>query len=428
MPVETPRIFISYARADTEFVLKLAKELRSAGVNLWLDQLDIPAGARWDRAVEEALKACPCLLIVLSPASVASHNVMDEVSFALGVKKKIVPVRYRDCDIPFRLQRLQYIDFTVDYDNGFSRLLKALNVVQPSQTSPQHSTLTAPTFEQERQVAHAGAEEPKSQSWWETVPGILTALVGTITAVAGLVVALHQGGIFNKEEKKRDLQTQTSIESPREQVQQTKKLGQLAGSYEEAACYDEAAVNSLVVSLQKTTELYKSGLIDAFDLYKRRQMLLRDLLFLMARGSSTTEACLSQELELVGSLYKKELIDSYQWSRSKQFLLEHGEMGSFGILLRELDAELAKAFGLSHGQGAVIVDVLPNSPAQEAGLQTGDVIVAVNGQPVRDASAVRNEWERMQIRDKVSLDILRKGSFGAKERLTVTVTAQLPGE
>jgi C-terminal processing protease CtpA/Prc len=167
--------------------------------------------------------------------------------------------------------------------------------------------------------------------------------------------------------------------------------------------------------------------IDAFDLYKRRQMLLRDLLFLMARDSSTTEACLSQELELVGSLYKKELIDSYQWSRSKQFLLEHGEMGSFGILLRELDAELAKAFGLSHGQGAVIVDALPNSPAQEAGLQTGDVIVAVNGQPVHNASALWNEIRRtMQIGAKFSLDILRKDSFGAKERLTVT--AQPPGE
>jgi VWFA-related protein len=190
---------------------------------------------------------------------------------------------------------------------------------------------------------------------------------------------------------------------------------------EEVACYDEAAVNSLVVSLQKTTELYKSGLINILDLNRRREMLLRDLLHLMARGSST-EACLSQELELVGSLYKKEFIDILQWNRSKQFLLDYRDLG---ILLRELDAELAKAFGLPDRQGAVIVDVRPNTPAQKAGLQAGDVIVAVNGQPVRRASTLMDEIRTMQIGAKVSLDILRKSGFGV-ERLTVT--AQRGGE
>jgi len=40
--------FFSYARDDSEFVLKLATELREQGINLWLDQLDIEAGERWD--------------------------------------------------------------------------------------------------------------------------------------------------------------------------------------------------------------------------------------------------------------------------------------------------------------------------------------------------------------------------------------------
>ena len=40
------------------------------------------------------------------------------------------------------------------------------------------------------------AEEPKSQGWWQTVPGILTATAGIITAVAGLIVALNQAGVF----------------------------------------------------------------------------------------------------------------------------------------------------------------------------------------------------------------------------------------
>lgn len=40
------------------------------------------------------------------------------------------------------------------------------------------------------------AEEPKTQSWWQTLPGIFTAMAGIITAIAGLVVALYQAGFF----------------------------------------------------------------------------------------------------------------------------------------------------------------------------------------------------------------------------------------
>jgi hypothetical protein len=101
-----------------------------------LDQLDIPLGARWDRAVEEALHASPCLLVVLSPASVASDNVMDEVSLGLETDKRIVPILFKDCDIPFRLKRFQYIDFRPGYDDGFKRLVQALNPVDQLPTPP----------------------------------------------------------------------------------------------------------------------------------------------------------------------------------------------------------------------------------------------------------------------------------------------------
>jgi hypothetical protein len=135
MTVDAPKIFFSYARADTQFVLELANELRSAGVNLWIDQLDIVPGERWDNAVQNALATAPCLLVVLSPESVASQSVMDEVAFALQSNKRVVPVLYQRCDIPFRIQRLQYIDFTTSYDEGFSQLIRALKPLQPSLTT-----------------------------------------------------------------------------------------------------------------------------------------------------------------------------------------------------------------------------------------------------------------------------------------------------
>ena len=42
-------VFISYAREDDDFVLKLATELKDRGISVWLDQWDIPAGADWDQ-------------------------------------------------------------------------------------------------------------------------------------------------------------------------------------------------------------------------------------------------------------------------------------------------------------------------------------------------------------------------------------------
>jgi hypothetical protein len=136
MPEGPPTIFVSYAREDSGFALRLGQDLRAAGAQIWLDQLDIPAGARWDEAVQEALARCPSLLVVLSPDSVASDNVMDEVSFALDEGKLVVPVICRPCEIPFRLRRVQYIDCTRDYDAALAKLTSTLAAGQAAPPRP----------------------------------------------------------------------------------------------------------------------------------------------------------------------------------------------------------------------------------------------------------------------------------------------------
>src|SRR6266576_5514541 len=120
--------FLSYAREDAEFVLRLAKDLRGGGAGVWMDQLDIAPGQRWDRAVEDALAKCLQVVVILSPAAVESTNVMDEVSLALEDGKTVVPVLHRQCKIPFRLRRLQYVDLSLNYSAGLDRLLEALGV------------------------------------------------------------------------------------------------------------------------------------------------------------------------------------------------------------------------------------------------------------------------------------------------------------
>src|ERR1044071_5518453 len=76
------RYFLSYARADAPFALRLADDLRASGVDLWIDQRDIAPSQRWDRAVEAALRDCAAVVAVLSPRAVASENVLDEIGCA----------------------------------------------------------------------------------------------------------------------------------------------------------------------------------------------------------------------------------------------------------------------------------------------------------------------------------------------------------
>jgi hypothetical protein len=118
--------FISYCRVDSEFAHRLAEDLKAGGAAVWLDQNDIRPGEPWDSAVERALVKCTRLILILSPASVASHNVLDEMSYALKQQRKVIPVLFKDCEIPFRLNRIHYVDFRTNYDRGLKELTKAL--------------------------------------------------------------------------------------------------------------------------------------------------------------------------------------------------------------------------------------------------------------------------------------------------------------
>jgi hypothetical protein len=129
------KTFLSYSRVNKDFAIRLAKELKSEGFNIWLDQMDIPAGARWDREVEKALRESEIFMIILTSASVDSENVMDEIGYAIDNNKRFLPVLLEKCEVPFRLRRFQYVDFTdKSFDDGVEsakELLRGL-VAQPT--------------------------------------------------------------------------------------------------------------------------------------------------------------------------------------------------------------------------------------------------------------------------------------------------------
>lgn len=145
-------IFISYSRSDSEFTLKLAKDLRSKGADIWLDQLDIEPGMRWDRAISKALGEAKTLMIVLSQSAMDSDNVMDEVSFAFDESKRIIPIMKEQCEVDFRLRRLQFTDFTGDYNKGLKTLAKTLKL-QEQQGGSERSLAKDETSSEEHQIS-----------------------------------------------------------------------------------------------------------------------------------------------------------------------------------------------------------------------------------------------------------------------------------
>jgi serine protease Do/serine protease DegQ len=94
-----------------------------------------------------------------------------------------------------------------------------------------------------------------------------------------------------------------------------------------------------------------------------------------------------------------------------EHLSRYGEVqrGLLGARVQDLTPDLAAAFGLDTQQGAAVVQVDPASAAEQAGLQPGDIITAINGQAVQNAAAVRNRVGLIRVGETVNLSVIRKG-------------------
>ena len=112
-------------------------------------------------------------------------------------------------------------------------------------------------------------------------------------------------------------------------------------------------------------------------------------------------------------------------------LVDYGEIrrGFLGAQLQDLDPDLAAAFGMKTHKGAVLVNIIEGSPAAKAGLQPGDVVIAVNGREVDNAADLRNQVGLKRIGEKVKLKLIREGR---KRTVTATVaereTAATPAD
>jgi serine protease Do len=94
--------------------------------------------------------------------------------------------------------------------------------------------------------------------------------------------------------------------------------------------------------------------------------------------------------------------------------------GWLGVMIQKITPELAKSFGLSQSEGALVGDVIPDGPAAKGGIKRGDVIVRFDGQQVKDMEDLPKIVAATIPNSVVDVEVIREGS-----QLTLRISIEL---
>ena len=92
-------------------------------------------------------------------------------------------------------------------------------------------------------------------------------------------------------------------------------------------------------------------------------------------------------------------------------IIKHGKVirGWLGVSIQDLTPDIAKSLGIKQQTGALVADVVKDSPAEKAGLKRGDVILSLDGKPVEDSTSLRNMVSAAAPGKTMELKIIREG-------------------
>jgi len=92
-------------------------------------------------------------------------------------------------------------------------------------------------------------------------------------------------------------------------------------------------------------------------------------------------------------------------------LIKYGQVkrGLLGVNIYDVTPDVAKEFGLNEAIGALVAGVSQGSAAEHAGIKTGDIIVSINGTPIKNATELRNTIGMQRVGDQVEIGLLRDG-------------------
>jgi adenylate cyclase len=175
-------LFISYAKPDRPLAIELADELRGRGFSVWIDQGGIGGAKNWSAEIVESINACSTFIVLLSPDSIASHNVAKEVQLASEKRKNILPVVVEKVVLPavfeyplVGLQRVYYHDRPA--------IVNALELLKGTIVATEHSLPVIVPTPDDRSVRVAVLPfddlSPKHDNQW-FADGMMDELISTL--------------------------------------------------------------------------------------------------------------------------------------------------------------------------------------------------------------------------------------------------------
>ena len=102
----------------------------------------------------------------------------------------------------------------------------------------------------------------------------------------------------------------------------------------------------------------------------------------------------------------------------------HVTRGWLGVEVQPVTSSIAESLGMKKAEGVIVDERMADSPAAKAGLETGDVVIAVNGKPIKDAREFARTIGGLAPNSTVKFDVLHNGEA---KSLTATLV-QMPGE
>ena len=129
-------VFISYSRRDKPFVRRLHEALSKEYDDVWVDWEDIPSAADWWDEIKEGIEGADTFLLVVTPDSVRSEIVSNEINHAVSHNKRFIPVIYREivddddkAAMHSAIKTHNWILFHEDdaFDESFQQLVTTIN-------------------------------------------------------------------------------------------------------------------------------------------------------------------------------------------------------------------------------------------------------------------------------------------------------------
>lgn len=153
-------VFISYSHKDKEFANRLATNLMTRKVRVWVDTWELRAGDSLISRIQDAIQSSSALVVLVSQNSLASTWCTKELNSGLLRELEerrvvVVPALVEECELPLFLREKKYADFRSSFDDGLSDVMEAIASV----TAEAQGRIERPDFHTDWSVDWGGDDQ-----------------------------------------------------------------------------------------------------------------------------------------------------------------------------------------------------------------------------------------------------------------------------